>query len=77
MNELLEILEDLAPDVDFENSDDLIDAHKLDSLTIITLISDIEDEFDITIPTVEIVPKNFNSVEAMMELIERLQNEED
>ena len=69
MNELLEILEDLAPDVDFENSDDLIDSHKLDSLTIITLISDIEDEFDITIPTVEIVPKNFNSVEAMMELI--------
>jgi acyl carrier protein len=77
MNELLEILEDLAPDVDFENCDDLIDSHKLDSLTIITLISDIEDEFDITIPTVEIVPKNFNSVEAMMELIERLQNEED
>ena len=77
MDELLEILEDLAPDVDFENSEDLIDAHKLDSLTIITLISDIEDEFDITIPTVEIVPKNFNSVEAMMELIERLQNEED
>ena len=77
MNELLEILEDLAPDVDFENSDDLIDSHKLDSLTIITLISDIEDEFDITIPTVEIVPKNFNSVEAMMKLIERLQNEED
>lgn len=77
MNELLEILEDLAPDVDFENCDDLIDSHKLDSLTIITLISDIEDEFDITIPTVEIVPKNFNSVEAMMELIERLQNEDD
>lgn len=77
MDELLEILEDLAPDVDFENSEDLIDAHKLDSLTIITLISDIEDEFDITIPTVEIVPKNFNSVEAMMSLIERLQDEED
>ncbi len=77
MNELLEILEDLAPEVDFENSEDLIDSHKLDSLTIITLISDIEDEFDITIPTVEIVPKNFNSVEAMMALIERLQSEDD
>ena len=49
MDELLEILEDLAPDVDFENSDDLIDSHKLDSLTIITLISDIEDEFDVKI----------------------------
>lgn len=77
MDELLEILEDLAPDVDFENCEDLIDSHKLDSLTIITLISDIEDEFDITIPTVEIVPKNFNSAAAMMALIERLQNEED
>lgn len=77
MDELLEILEDLAPEVDFENSEDLIDSHKLDSLTIITLISDIEDEFDITIPTVEIVPKNFNSVGAMMALIERLQSEDD
>lgn len=77
MNELLEILEDLAPEVDFENSEDLIDAHKLDSLTIITLISDIEDEFDITIPTVEIVPKNFNSAAAMMAMIERLQSEDD
>jgi acyl carrier protein len=77
MDELLEILEDLAPEVDFENSEDLIDSHKLDSLTIITLISDIEDEFDITIPTVEIVPKNFNSAGAMMALIERLQSEDD
>lgn len=77
MDELLEILEDLAPEVDFENSEDLIDSHKLDSLTIITLISDIEDEFDITIPTVEIVPKNFNSATAMMALIERLQSEDD
>jgi acyl carrier protein len=41
------------------------------------LISDIEDEFDITIPTVEIVPKNFNSAGAMMALIERLQSEDD
>lgn len=77
MDELLEILEDLAPEVDFENCEDLIDSHKLDSLTIISLISDIEDEFDITIPTVEIVPKNFNSVAAMMEMIERLQSEDD
>ncbi len=77
MDELLEILEDLAPEVDFENSEDLIDSHKLDSLTIITLISDIEDEFDITIPTVEIVPKNFNSAAAMMAMIERLQSEDD
>ena len=76
MNELLEILEDINPEIDYENREDLIDAHLLDSLSIIALIGEIEDEFDITIPTVEIIPANFNSVRAMMALINRLQMED-
>lgn len=75
MEKLLEILEELNPGVDYENITDLIDGRYLDSLTILSLISEIEEEFDVEIPTVEIIPANFNSVESMYELIERLQED--
>ncbi|MBQ7707948.1 MAG: acyl carrier protein [Lachnospiraceae bacterium] len=76
MEELIEILEELQPDVDYETVDDLVDGRYLDSLTILSLISEIEDAFDVEIPTVEIIPANFNSVEKMWELITRLQEED-
>ena len=58
MEKLIEILEELEPGVDYENTEDLIDGRHLDSLKILSLISEIEDEFDVEIPTVEIVPVN-------------------
>ena len=73
MDELLEILNDIQPGVDFENETHLIDNHLLDSLSIISLVAELEDTFDVTIPAVEIIPDNFNSAEAMMEMIQRLQ----
>ena len=75
MERLIEILEDIQPGIDYESCNDLIDGNYLDSLSIISLISEIEDVFDITIPAVEIVPDNFNSVQSMMEMIERLAEE--
>lgn len=75
MEELLRILEDINPDIDYKVCEDLIDGHLLDSLSIISLIAELEDEFDITIPTVEIIPDNFNSAERMMAMIERLREE--
>ena len=53
----------------------MIDDHYLDSLAIISLVAELEDEFDIVIPTVEIIPDNFNSAKAMWEMITRLQEE--
>ncbi len=76
MEKLLEILEELEPDVDFENCENLVDGRYLDSLTILSLISEIEDAFDVQIPTVEIVPANFNSAKKIWALIERLQEED-
>ena len=76
MYRLLEILEEIQPDVDYENCQDLIDGHHLDSLMILSLIAEIEDEFDVEIPTVEIVPSNLNSIKSIYALIERLQEEE-
>ena len=72
MEQLLEILNELHPDVDFENTDGLIDDGILDSLDMVTLVTEINDRFDVSIPPEEIIPDNFNSVEAILELIERL-----
>ena len=76
LEQIMEILEDIKPGIDYAVCDDLIDSHKLDSLSIISLISELEDAFDITIPAVEIIPANFNSVRAMRAMIERLQEED-
>ena len=76
MERLFEILEEIQPEVDYETCTDQIDGHYLDSLSILSLVAEIEEEFDITIPTVEIIPENFNSAEALWDMIERLQEEE-
>ena len=75
MEKLIEILDELKPGVDYETREDLIDGRVLDSLTILSLVSEIEDEFDVEIPAVEIVPSNFNSAKKIYELIIKLQNE--
>ncbi len=76
MENLLSILEDIQPGIDYETCTDLIDGHHLESLSIISLIAELEDEFDVTIPAVEIVPENFNSMQAIWTLINRLQEED-
>lgn len=75
MEELLEILRELHPDVDFESEDALIDDGILDSLDIVSLISEISENFDVTITARDIVPENFNSAEALYDLIRRLEDE--
>ena len=76
MEELYEILEELQPEVDFKTAKNLIDGHLLDSLSIISLIAELEDRFDITIPAVEIVPANFNSADAIWALVQWRQEED-
>ncbi len=75
MEKLLAILTDIQPEVDFAQCEDLIDGHRLDSLSILALIAELEEEFDITIPAVEIVPANFNSAKALWAMIQRLEEE--
>ncbi len=76
MEKLLEILNDLHSDVDFETEENLIDDGILDSMDIISLISEISDEYDVTITAKDIIPANFNSAKALYALIERLQDED-
>ena len=75
MEKLLEILADLHPEVDFENTVDLVDDGILDSLDIVSLVAQIDAEFGVTIPAEEIIPENFNSAKALYELICRLDEE--
>ena len=72
MEKLIEIMQNLHPDIDFETYDGLVDDGVLDSLDIVTLITDINDAFDVSIPAEEILPENFNSAKALWGLIERL-----
>lgn len=75
MDELLEILEDLHDDVDYKTCTTLIDDKILDSFDIVTIIAEIDDQFDVTIPPEEIIPENFNSAASLYALVEKLLDE--
>lgn len=76
MEELLEILEEINPDIDYETATALIDDKMLDSFSIVSLVTEISDAFDIEISPKYLVPENFNSVKAMIKMIETIQDEE-
>lgn len=73
MDELMRILSELNPDVDFETEDALIDGGMLDSFDIVTLVAEIDDAFGIEIPAEALIPENFNSAKAIFALIQQLQ----
>ena len=75
MEKLIEILTELHDDVDFAEEKALIDDGILDSLDIVSLVTEIDSEFGVRIPPEEIVPENFNSAEALWALIEKLDEE--
>lgn len=76
MDELLAILNDINPDIDYENETNLIDGKILDSLSIISLITEICDTFDIEIGPKWMRNENFNSVEAMWNMIQTIMEDE-
>lgn len=73
MDELLEILKEAKPDVDFSTEKALIDNGVIDSFDVVQLVMKLNEEFDIEIGAEEIVPENFNSVDSMWAMIQRLQ----
>lgn len=73
---MLEILRELHPEVDFENETSLIQDSILDSMDMVSLIGEINDAFDVEVAFDDIEPENFDSVDAMVALVQRLQEEE-
>ncbi|MGN0469954.1 MAG: acyl carrier protein [Acutalibacteraceae bacterium] len=74
MEDLLKILEEVKPGVDFTKEDNLIESGILDSLSIITLVAKISDEFDVEITPIDLVPENFKSAETIYALIQKLED---
>ena len=75
MNELLEILNEIDDTIDYETETGLIDDHLLDSFAIISLVSELEDAFDISIDAAEMTPENFKSAANLWKMVERLQED--
>ncbi|MBR5426027.1 MAG: acyl carrier protein [Clostridiales bacterium] len=76
MDELIAILKDIHPDVDYATATNLIDGKILDSFDVISLVSEIADKFDVVISAEYMVPENFNSAQALWDLIQKLEDEE-
>ena len=72
MEELLEILNDLFPDVDFETEDRLVEDKILDSYDLDSIVTEIEDQLGVSIPSDCVNADNFNSAESIYDLIQKL-----
>lgn len=68
-------LNEVKPGVDFENDTDLIGHGVLDSITMVTLVMELNDAFDIEITPVDIVPENFKTVQTIYDMIQRLSDD--
>ena len=75
MEELISVLKNVNPNVDFAKEKNLVDDGVIDSIDIVSIISELSDAYDVVIPPEEINPENFNSVEAIQALIDRLEEE--
>lgn len=76
LDDIIDVLEDVKEDVDYRTETALVDNRVLDSFDILSLISALNDEFDVSIPAKDILPKNFNSAQAILDLVTALQDED-
>ena len=75
MEELLKLLKNIKPGVNFEGNEHLIDNEELDSFDIVSIVAAIDEEFDVQIGAGDIIPENFNSAKAIYALIQKLEEE--
>lgn len=76
LDAVIAMLSDINDEVDFSTEGKLVDNRILDSFDILSVISAIDDEFDVSVPAKEIVPENFNSAQDIYEMIVRLADSE-
>ena len=75
MEQVIEILKGVHPEVDYEKETGLIDKRIFDSFDVVTVVGELMDEFDIEITAEHMIPENFNSANAIYELVKRLEEE--
>lgn len=76
MEKILEILNSIRSDIDFEKEELLIDDGILDSFDIVSIVAELCEEYDITITADQLEPENFNSAKAMLNLVNSILDEE-
>ena len=74
MEQVITILQELKPEIDFINCTTLIDDELLDSFDIISIVAELNEAFDIRIPASEVTPENFNSAQALYNMVQSLQD---
>ena len=72
--QIMEILTEICPGIDFENEKALIDDGLIDSLDIVAVVTELMEAFDVELGVDDPTPENFNCVEAIEELIESRQS---
>lgn len=72
MKKLLQLLREIKDGIDYEHETKLVTNRLIDSFDVIQIISMLDDEYDISVPASQIVPENFNSAQAIYNLIQRL-----
>lgn len=75
MNELITHLQEIRPDIDFATTTSLMSAGVLDSFDVVAIIGELASSYDITIPVEEIEPENFDSAQAIWDMVQRIQLE--
>lgn len=73
--DIIEILNSIHPEVDYESETNLIDGRIFDSFDVVSVVSELIDAFDVEITAEYMIPENFNSVDAIVALIEKLEEE--
>ena len=73
--QLLDLLSDLHPDIDFETAEGLIDRKVLTSFDVVSIAAELSETYDVELGAVDIVPENFNSARALFALIQKREDE--
>ena len=68
---IISILSELRPEFDFSEPVNFIEEGMLDSFDIVTLVSELEDNFDVLIDGEDVIPENFDSIESIMNIIQK------
>lgn len=72
LNEVIEILKEVHPEVDYMTEDKLIDKRIFDSFDVVSVVGELMDAFDVEITAEHMIPDNFNSAQAITSLVESL-----
>ena len=73
--QLLDLLNQMHPEVDFETAEGLIDRKVLTSFDVVSIVAELSETYGVELGAVDIVPENFNSARALFALIQRLEEE--